>query len=255
MRLNGKIAIITGGASGIGAASARRFVAEGARVAIADLNLEAAQAIARELGEHCMAMRCDHASIDDDRALVAAVVERWGGLDILYNNAAGTGKTSFEDCSEEQFDRMLHSTLIGPWRLTKAALPALKESAAKSPGIGSAIVFTGSRQSAFGAVANSPYVVFKHGIMGMVRSLAADLGPSNIRVNAVCPGIVPTPRVMTDTPWGKPEDVIARYLTRTPLQRITQPQDIAATALFLVSDDARAISGQAVFVDGGMSAV
>ena len=255
MRLSGKVAIVTGGASGIGAAAVRRFVAEGARVAVADLDGEAAAGVARELGESCIGVRCDHASTEDDAALVGAVLDRWGQLDILFNNAAGTGKATFQDCSDEHFQWMLQNTLVGPWHLTKAALAPLQASAARRPGTGAAILFTGSRVAAIGGVANSPYIVSKHGVLGMVRSLAADLGPQNIRVNAVCPGIVPTPRVMKDTPWGTPEAVLERYMSRTPLGRVTSADDIAATALFLVSDEARAITGQAVFVDGGMSAV
>lgn len=255
MKLDGKVAVVTGGASGIGAASVRRFVAEGARVAIADVNQEAAQSLAGELGAACLAIRCDHVSMVDDEALVAAVLERWGCIDILFNNAAGTGKTTFQDCTDAQLDSMLDSSLVGPWRMTKAALPALQAAATRSPHTGAVVLFTGSRVAAIGAAANSPYIISKHAVLGMVRSLAADLGPGNIRVNAVCPGIVPTPRVMTNTPWGSPEAVIEKYMSRTPLKRITQPEDIAAAALFLVSDDARAISGQALYVDGGMSAV
>lgn len=255
MRLVGKVAIITGGASGIGAASVRRFAQEGAKVAIADLNFDGARALASEIGDACVAVCCDHASTQDDEALVASVMRRWERLDILFNNAAGTGKTTFEDCTDEQLQRMLDNSLLGPWRLSKAALPALRQSAREAPDTGSTILFTGSRLAALGAAANSPYIVAKHGILGMVRSLAADLGPHNIRVNAVCPGIVPTPRVMTHTAWGSPDEVMARYKARTPLPRITSPDDIAATALFLVSDEARAISGQAIFVDGGMSSV
>lgn len=255
MRLAGKVAIVTGGASGIGAAAARRFVAEGARVAVADIDGPGAQAVARDLGSACIAVKCDHASAADDDALVARVLERYGQVDILFNNAAGTGKVAFQDCSDDEMLRMLHNSLIGPWRLAKAALGALRTSAAKHPDTGAVILFTGSRLAAHGCAANAPYIVSKHGILGMVRSLAADLGPLNVRVNAVCPGIVPTPRVMRDTPWGSPGEVLARYMSRTPLGRVTTADDIAATALFLVSDDARAITGQAVFVDGGMSAV
>ncbi len=256
MRLSGKVAIVSGAGSGIGAASARRFAAEGALVALADINLAGAEAVAREIGaERCFAFRCDHTSTADDEALVAAVLGRWGRLDILFNNAAGTGKATFDDSTDAQLEAMLGSTLIGPWRLSKAALPALKAAAAKAPGTGAAILFTGSRVSAIGGAGNAPYIVSKHAVLGLVRSMAADLGASNIRVNAVCPGIVPTPRVMQPTAWGTPEEVLGRYLSKTPLQRITAAEDIAATALFLVSDDARAISGQAVFVDGGMSAI
>lgn len=253
MRLSGKVAIVTGGASGIGAAAVRRFVAEGAKVAIADLDVAGAQRVADEFGELCFAMKCDHGSTAEDEALVRAVLERWGQLDILFNNAAGTGKATFQDCSDEHFQQMLQSSLIGPWRLTKAALPALTDSGARHPETGATVLFTGSRLAATGGQCNAPYIVSKHGVFGIVHSLAADLGPLNMRVNAVCPGIVPTPRVMTNTPWGTPEAVLEKYMTRTPLGRVTRADDIAATALFLVSDEARAISGQAVFVDGGMS--
>lgn len=255
MRLDGKVAIVTGAASGIGAAAARRFLAEGARVALADMSGDAVAAVAKELGAGCIAVRCDHCSNSDCESLVETVLREWGRLDILYNNAAGTGKASFEETTEPQLRGMLDGALIGPWQLTQAALAALKAAAAGSRAAGAAILFTGSRVSAIGAAGNSPYIIAKHAVLGLVRSLAADLGPLNIRVNAVCPGIVPTPRVMQATAWGSAEVVLERYLQRTPLGRITTADDIAATALFLVSDDARAISGQAVYVDGGMSAI
>jgi NAD(P)-dependent dehydrogenase (short-subunit alcohol dehydrogenase family) len=255
VKLHDRVAIVTGAARGIGAASARRFAAEGAKVALADLDLEGAREVARQIGGDCMAIRCDHTRVEDDQALVAAVLDRWGCLDILFNNAAGTGKASFQDCPEEDFLSLLDSSLMGPWRLAKAALGPLRASAQRRPETGAVVLFTGSRVSGIGAAGNSPYIVSKHAILGLVRSMAADLGPHNIRVNAVCPGIVPTPRVMVPTAWGSPQAVLEKFLARTPLARITQPEDIAATAAFLVSDDARAITGQALYVDGGMSAV
>jgi NAD(P)-dependent dehydrogenase (short-subunit alcohol dehydrogenase family) len=252
-RFEGRVVVISGAASGIGAASAQRFAQEGARVALLDLNAEGAAHQAEAIGDETLALACDHSDPAQCERAVQAVVARWGVIDVLFNNAAGSAKTTLEDCPDALLQSMLGSALVGPWNLTRAALPALKAAAAQREA-GATVLFTGSRLSGTGAPANAPYIVAKHGIVGLVRSLAVDAGPFNIRVNAVCPGLVPTPRVQVATVWGTPEEVQARYLARTPLRRVTQPDDIASAAAWLASDEARAISGQALYIDGGMSA-
>lgn len=253
-RLENKVAIITGAAGGIGEAAARLFVAEGARVAIADINPERGKALAADLGPQSLFVECDHASRPDCERAVATVLDQWGHLNILFANAGGTGKATIETSSDEHFQKMIDSTLIGPWMIAKSCLEALKTAAAADDEFGATILFTGSRVSGVASPMNGPYIVAKHGVLGMARSLAVDLGGYNIRVNAICPGIVPTERVMKVTPLGSPDEVIAKYMDRTPLKRVTQPSEIASAALFLVSSDARAVTGQALYVDGGMSA-
>jgi len=253
-RLDDKVAIITGGAGGIGAAAARLFVAEGARVAIADINAERGEALVAELGPSTLFVECNHANRQDCTRAVSTVLGQWGHLHILFANAGGTGKATIETCSDEQFHEMIDSTLMGPWFMAKSCLEALKEAAGEDPEFGATMLFTGSRVSGIASPMNSPYIIAKHGVLGLARSLAVDLGGYNIRVNAICPGIVPTERVMKATPWGTPEEVIAKYMDRTPLRRVTQPSEIASAALFLVSSDARAVTGQALYVDDGMSA-
>jgi len=252
-RFSNKVVLVTGGASGIGESAVRQFVQEGAKVLIADIDSVKGEQLALQLGKSARFVVCDHSNNDACQFAVETCIKTWGTLDVLFNNAAGTGKSSVENCTDEHLMFMLNSSLIGPWKMTKAAIAALKSAAIRDPSFGASIVFTGSRASAIAAPENSPYIVSKHAILGLTRSLAVDLGSSNIRVNAVCPGIVPTERVMQKTAWGTPEEVLARFLLRTPLNRITQAHEIANTVLFLASTHASAITGQAIFVDGGMS--
>jgi meso-butanediol dehydrogenase/(S,S)-butanediol dehydrogenase/diacetyl reductase len=254
-RFEQRVAVITGAARGIGRAVAARLLEEGARVAITDIDEELGRRTAETLGSNCLFVKCDH-TISAECAEVAHIVaKRWGGIDILHNNAAISCKRKFEDVGDLELNRVMQANLLGPWYMTRELLPALKESAAKRPDTGSVLLFTASGLSFHAAPLISAYTTAKHGIIGLVRSLAIDLGPHNIRVNAICPGIVPTEKLRTSTTaWGDPLEVLEQYRQKTPLQRLAQPEDIAAAAAFLASDDARSISAQAILVNGGSDA-
>ena len=244
-RLAGRTVVVTGGASGIGAACARRYAAEGAAVVIGDLDAAGAQRVADEVGG--IALRCDHTADDDCALLVRAAVDRFGSVDALHNNA-GIGWTGrFDELLPDQARRLFEVLLMGPILMTQAALPALRRSAH-----GGVLLFTASGLGLHGRPNISIYAAAKHAVVGLVRSLALELGPEGLRVNAVCPGIVDTPMVRATTgAWGPTDQVLETFRQGTPLRRPILPEDVAASAAFLLSDDARNLTGTALLVDGG----
>lgn len=246
-RLAGVRVIVTGGASGIGAACARRYAAEGARVAIGDVDLDGAQAVAASIGG--LAARCDHTDPAQCAALVDATVRAFGGIDALHNNAGSGWTGRFDSLSPAEARRVTDVVLHGPLFMTQAALPALRASRVDG---GAAILFTASGLGLHGRPMIAIYSAGKHGIVGLMRSLALELGPEGLRVNAVCPGVVDTPLMRASTGgWGTPDQVFENFRQATPLRRIATPEDVAAAAAFLVSRDAAAITGTALLVDGG----
>jgi Dehydrogenases with different specificities (related to short-chain alcohol dehydrogenases) len=249
--LEGKSVVITGAAGGIGAASARFFVQAGARVVLADVDGDRAGTLAQELGDRARALRCDHTNPRDCAGAVSLAVEAWGKLDVLFNNA-GTGWTGeFASCDAETFERLMAVNLMGPWRMTQAALPHLLAAAEKNP-CGASLLFMSSGLGLHGRPMTSGYTMVKHGIVGLMRSLAQEFGPRNLRVNALCPGIVDTAMARATTgAWGPPEEAIERVRLNTPLRRNATPEAVAATAAFLCSDLASAIHCVALPVDGG----
>jgi len=254
-RIAGKVAIVTGGAGGIGSATVRRFVEEGARVGIADIDEARGRALADELGEAALYLRCDHGDAGSCAAAVAAVLARWGQLDVLYNNA-GIGWTgSFEEVDDSQVTAVLRANLVGPILMTRAALPALRArgEALRPQGVSPVVLFTASGLGLHARPAVSLYTVSKHGIVGMMRSLALDEGPNNLRVNAICPGIVETPLMYrTMVRSGDAGTLLERFRQEAPLKRIADTSDVANAAVFLASDEAKAIHGACLVVDGGV---
>lgn len=246
-RLKDRVVIVTGGASGIGAACARRYAAEGARVVIGDIDLPAARAVANEVGG--AAALCDHTDAGQCRALVELALQRFGAVDALHNNAGSGWTGRFEDMPPEKARWLLDVVVMGPILMTQAALPALRRSAVPS---GPSILFTSSGLGLHGRPMIAVYASAKHAVIGLMRSLALELGPEGIRVNAVCPGIVDTPLVRATTGgWGPTDEVLERFRLSTPLRRVVQADDVAASAAFLLSDDARNLTGTALLVDGG----
>ena len=254
--LDGRVAIITGAASGIGAAAARAFVAAGAKVVIGDINDAAGAALAAELGDDCAFHHVDHTLRADNEAAVELAVERYGKLDILYNNAGTAFLGRFERVDDAEWERVVSVNLVGPFRMTQAALPALREGAKALRG-GAAIVFTSSIQGISARPFVSPYTAAKHGIVGLVRGLALELAADNIRVNAVCPVTTNSPMLRQFMPahWDDETVAAAREQAKDsiPLQRLAEPEDSARAALFLVSEDAGMITGVALAVDGGVT--
>jgi len=251
-RLKDKVALITGAASGIGRAAALRFAMEGARVVVADIQDTMGEDTAttiRAAGGDATFVHADVSRAADAEAMVEAAVARFSRLDILFNNA-GVGKhIPFEALTEAEWDRIVDINLRGVFLGCRYGVPALRRAG------GGVILNTASQSGLQGHPNNQAYCAAKAGVINFTRSLAKDLARHNIRVNAICPGGTDTPILRGYIPAGESPDYVARMLApRTPFGRLARPEEIAAAALFLVSDDASFISGVALPVDGAASA-
>ena len=254
-RLAGKVALITGGASGLGAAAARRFVEEGCRVTLTDLNDAAGAALAAELGERCDYVHADHTARAENEAAVAHAERAFGGLDILYNNAGAPFAGPIDSVDDATLAGVVGANLVGPFRMTQAALPALRQSAKRHPE-GAVILFTASLQAIMARPNFTPYTAAKHGIVGLMRGLALELAPDNVRVNAICPGPTETPmlKAFLGGMAADLDEAKERFRESIPLGRMPEPVDIANAAVFLASAEARTISGVALPIDGATTA-
>jgi 3-oxoacyl-[acyl-carrier protein] reductase len=246
MGLAGKSAIVTGGASGFGEGIVRRFVAEGARIAIADVNQAAAEALAVELGEAALAIRADVSKDADVAALVAQAHGAFGGLDIVVNNAGvGHLPRPAEAIDEAEFDRVWAVNVKSVYLTTRHAAPLMK--AAK----GGAILNIAST----GGVRPRPNLTWYNATKGWMitatKGLAIELAPFGVRVNAINPVAGDTPLLATFMGGADTPERRERVITTIPLGRLSTPTDIAAAAAFLCSDDASMITGVALEVDGG----
>jgi NAD(P)-dependent dehydrogenase (short-subunit alcohol dehydrogenase family) len=246
--LSGKVAIVTGGASGIGAAACRRFVEEGARVAIGDLDGGRAEALARELGDAALAVRFDAGEVASVEELVARTVQRFGRLDCLFNNAALMANeiirrdTNPVDIEFEVWDLTMRVNLRGYLAGCKYAIPHMLKA-----GKGS-IVMTASGSGLLGDISNIAYGASKAAIMSMARYVATQYGKQGIRCNAINPGLIRTEGGKKNV-YGPMVDIMAR---NTLVPRLGEGGDVAAMAVYLCSDDAEFITGQSINVDGGM---
>lgn len=247
--LAGRRAIVSGAAQGIGRAIAERLVAGGARVAIADINADGANAAAAELGNGCIGLACDVRSMADVNAAVASAVDAFGGLDLLVNNAGIEIAKPAIELTDEEFTRILDINVVGTFRFTKAAVPALAAAG------GAAIVNMASVAGTAGGPLLSSYCASKGAVVRFTESVAIELRAAGIRVNAVCPGIVQTE--MADRLAG-PIEAIAPIpfddLIALKQGRFGTPVDVAETVAFLASEDARFITGSHYMVDGGLTA-
>ena len=242
-RLPGKVAIVTGGASGFGEGIARRFAQEGAHVAIADLNEDAAQKLAKELGG--LAIRADISRGPDVSALVQAVRAKWGEIDILVNNAGiGHKPQALDTLSEETFDRILAINAKSVFLTAREIVPTMK---ARKRGAILNIASTGG-------VSPRPNLTWYNASKGWMitatRAMAVELAPFGIRVNAINPVAGETPLLATFMGEDTPE-LRAKFLASIPIGRFSTPEDIASAARFLCSDEASMITGVALEVDGG----
>ena len=250
-RFENKVVLITGSGGGLGRASALRFVAEGARVVIADIDLESAEAVADEIGSQAKAVKADVTSIDDCKAMVQTAQDTYGQLNVVFANAGvGGNKTEFVDMSIEEWDRVVDVNLRGMMLTCKASVPAMVEAG------GGALVLMGSSTGGWDTILGSgPYMTSKEAVKAMGRNLALELGRYNIRVNVICPGIIQTQlsfRQGDQDPeaW---KQFFGKFSDRIPLRRVGQPEDVAATVAFLASDDARHITGSSLLIDGGQT--
>lgn len=251
--LDEKVVLITGAGSGIGAATARHFVAAGAQVFLTDIAGERVEGLANELGQSAAWAACDHCSETECAAAVAAAVAYFGGLDVLYNNAGIPQTGGVEAISPDEYRRVIDANLVGPFLMTQAAIPALRQTA--EAGGNASILFTASIQALMVRAGYTAYAASKHGVAGLVGSIALEYAPVGIRVNAVCPGPVDTPLFREiAVKSGDEEAHMARFRAGIPMQRFVTVEDVAAAAAFLCSDAARMITGVMLPVDGGLTA-
>jgi glucose 1-dehydrogenase len=248
MRLAGKVALVTGAAQGIGLACVERFAREGAKVLATDVNEERGRAAALKLGASVAFVRCDVSRKADVQAAVAAAVEKFGRLDILVANAGIVHAAEFLDLEEADFDRVIAVNLKGIFLAGQAAARQMVKQ-----GTGGAIVNMSSVNAVLAIANQVPYVVSKGGINQLTKVMAVALAPHGIRVNAVGPGTILTELARTAVLGNKEAE--RKILSRTPLGRMGEPAEIAAAALFLASDDASYMTGQAIYPDGGRLAL
>jgi len=250
MRVGDKTVFVTGAGSGLGRAACERFAEEGATVVAADVDYEAAAETADRLADEGTEATAHELDVRDADAFAAAVEATAGeyGLDILLNNAGVShDRAAMEDVGREERDRVLDVNVKGVWNGCEAAVPHLKEQGS------GAIVNTASLAGVIGSPQLSAYSLSKGAVVNFTRSIAAELGPHGVRANAVCPGVTDTPmprKGMSDDEW---EQVRQRMAEQYPLRRLGRPEDVANAMLFLASDEADWITGQALVVDGGFS--
>jgi len=240
-RLSNKVALITGGARGIGRATCARFVEEGARVAVADRDRAGAEAAARELGPGAFAVELDVADRASVQRVVDEVLARAERIDLLVNNAGITRDATLGKTSDEAWDAVIAVNLTGTFNMTRAIAPHMV-----SRGSG-AIVNAASIVGVYGNFGQSNYVATKSGVIGLTRTWARELGRKGVRVNCVAPGFI-----ATEMTAAMPPEVLDGMKQRTPLQRLGTAEDVAKVYAFLASDEAAFVHGQVIGVDGGL---
>jgi len=252
MRLAGKVALITGGTSGIGRATALLFAQEGARLALAGRNQARGQEVVEEIargGGEGLFVRCDVRFAQECRRTVEETLRAFGRLDILFNNAGVYYPHTVPDCSEAEWDLTLDINLKGAFLMSKYALPAM---VAQGGGV---IIHNASGWGLVGGAAAASYCASKGGLVLLTKAMAIDHGREGIRVNCICPGDIDTPMLVEDArmqglPWGE-------YLRRAadrPMGRIGTAEEVARAVLFLASDDSSYMTGAVLVVDGGGTA-
>lgn len=249
-RFSGRTAVVTGGAGGIGRATAEEFARGGANVAICEINIdaatEAAEAIAKEHGVPCKAYKCDVADVADVDAMVADIALNFGSLDILVNNAGVTRDNLIYKMSEDDWDTVMNVHLKGTFVCTRAAQRVMVDSQYGK-------IVNVSSTSSLGNRGQANYSTAKAGLQGFTRTLALELGRYNINVNCVAPGFIDTEMTRaTAVRLGfDPEEYKAQRAKNIAVRRVGVPQDVANTVAFLCSDDASFLSGQVIYVSGG----
>jgi NAD(P)-dependent dehydrogenase (short-subunit alcohol dehydrogenase family) len=252
--LEGKSALVTGGASGIGRATALAFAREGARVAVADIMQDAAQRTGAEIaamGGQALAIACDVTDDDAVKAMIAATVDAFGSLDCAFNNAGiapyqvNAGGQKIADVAPEAWRRLIDVNLTGVWLCLRHEVAEMR-----AQGSGGVIINTASILGLVGTATSSAYVAAKHGVVGLTKVAAADHAEDNIRVNAVCPGYIETP--MTEETMRRRGE---RIMARVPMARMGKAVEIAEAVVWLCSPKASFVTGVSWAVDGGYTAI
>lgn len=244
MRLNDKVAIVTGGANGIGRKTVHRFAAEGAKVVIADFNEEEGQRVAQEVleqGGTAIYVKVDVSNHESTQTMVQTTLNHFRKIDILINNAGITSDGLLTKLTEESWQKVINVNLTGVFNCTKAVIPSMLENGSGR------IINTSSVSGVYGNFGQTNYAAAKAGVIGMTKTWAKELGGKGITVNAVAPGFCDTS--MTQQ---VPEKVIQKIIQQIPLKRLGKPEDIANAYLYLASDEASYVNGTVLHVDGGI---
>ena len=248
-RLEGKMAIVTGAGAGIGRAIALRLSSEGARVALADLDEQAAQGVAGEIEGETLVRQTNVTRAEEVEALVRSVVEEWGGLDVMVNNAGVGIAATTPKTAEEDWDMVLDVCLKGTFFGMKYAIPAIRDSG------GGSVINMSSIAALVGLNDRAAYSAAKGGILSLTRAAAIDHVEEGVRVNCIAPGTVDTPWIGRITSgYDDPEEARANMQARQPHNRFVTPEEIAAMAAYLASDESTSCIGACMVVDGGVTA-
>jgi NAD(P)-dependent dehydrogenase (short-subunit alcohol dehydrogenase family) len=246
----GKVAFVTGAATGIGRATALAFAREGASVVVADVSEEGNQGTSRmieELGRRALAVTCDVSRAEDVKVALQKAVEAFGRVDFAFNNAGVEQPIAAAgDITEDEWDRIIRINLRGVFLCMKYQIPLMLKQG------GGAIVNTASGAGVKGFAGQAAYAASKHGVIGITKSAALDYAQSNVRINAVCPGIIATPMMDRFTEGTREGE--RRVIAQEPIGRMGKPEEIAAAVVWLCSDVAAFVIGHAMVVDGGQTA-
>jgi NAD(P)-dependent dehydrogenase (short-subunit alcohol dehydrogenase family) len=248
-RLLGKACIVTGGSSGIGAATVRRFVNEGAEVLIADRNIKDSETLARELGESVIAMSCDVRREAEVKAVAEAAMQRWGRIDVLVNNAGAELNRPYDTTTVDEWDMVLDTDLKGPWLFCKHVVPHMVNAGSGS------VINVSSLNGLVGFPLSTAYGSAKGGLIVFTKDMAIELAQSGVRFNCVCPGVIETPMMERWTDL-MPDKADAQRMLRgvMPIGRMGTAEEVAGSIFFFASDDSTLCQGAVLSVDGGFVA-